>query len=136
MADLVIGYDPSQPPGERLPVEVRQEISIVAPSTVDDQSITEAKLADSAVSNRTIKNGAVTSEKIANGGVQSINIGDAQVTAGKIAEGAVTPDVVATGVVAAVDSSGNALTVVIEPCTAAEYAALTSPNPNTLYFIR
>lgn len=135
MADLVIGYDPSQPVGQRLPAEVRAEINVIAPSTVNDGDITDAKLDDNAVTTRAIKPGAVTSEKIANGGVQTINIGDGQVTAGKLAPGAVTPDVVAPGVVTAVDSAGNAQTVKIMHVTAAEYAAITSPDPNTDYFI-
>lgn len=135
MPDLVIGYDPSQPPGERLSTEVQQEISIVAPSTVNDGSITEAKFADQAVSTRAIADDAVTTDQIATGGVATSNLADDAVTAAKIAPGALTPDNVAPGVVTAHDSAGNAISLDIVFVTAAEYAALASPNPNTEYHI-
>lgn len=135
MPDLVIAYDPSQTPGERLPVEVRQEISVIAPSTVNDGDITDPKLADNAVTTRAIKPGAVTSTKIGLGEVLTANIGDDQVTAAKIAPGALTPDNVAPGMVTAVDSSDNPVTVKLKFVTAAEFAAITTPDPNAFYCI-
>lgn len=135
MPDLVIGYDPSQTPGERLPVEVRQEISVIAPSTVNDGDITDPKLADNAVTTRAIKPGAVTSTKIGTGEVLTANLGDDQVTAAKIAPGALTPDNVGPGMVTAVDSSDNAISLKVKFVTAAEYAAIATPDPNTEYHI-
>lgn len=135
MPDLVIGYDPSQPPGQRLATEVQQEISVVAPSTVNDGSITEPKFADQAVSTRAIADGAVGSDQIAAGGVDTLNYKDASITAGKLAPGSLTPDNVAAGIVTAQDSAGNDITLTIKFVTAAEYAAIASPDPNTEYHI-
>jgi hypothetical protein len=135
MADLFISYDPSKPVGERLAPEVRQELSEVAPSTVNNNTITTAKLVDKNVTTEKINDGAVTSVKIASGAVETADIKDVAVTTGKLADKAVTPAKVNTGVVTAADPAGSFLPLRIVPITSTAYAALTSPDPNTLYII-
>jgi hypothetical protein len=135
VADQVVCFDPTQDPGERLAPEVRQEIAEVAPSAVVNGSITTAKLAQDAVTTDKLDDGAVTSPKIAQGGVAAINLGPESVTTAKIADNGVTPEKCGTGVVTAADASNNAVETIISFVTAAEYAALMSPDPNTTYFI-
>lgn len=135
MADLFISYDPAQPVGQRLAPEVRAEIATVAPSTVNNGSITAAKLAPNAVVTDKIADGAVTSAKIADGTIVTGDLADSSVTNAKIANGSVTPSKVAAGVVTAYDASGNPLRLNLVPITSAKYAALATPDPNTLYLI-
>lgn len=135
MADLVFTYDPNANVGERLAPEVRAEIAVVAPSTVLNGSITTAKLAEDAVTTDKITTGAVTTNEIAVGGVTATNIASSAVSTAKIASQAVTPDKVGTGVVTSVDSTGATVATAIRYVTAAQYAAISSPDPNTLYFI-
>ena len=134
MADLLVAYDPAQPVGERLAPEVRAEIAELAPSTVDNGSITTAKLADDAVTTAKLAPGAVTSVEIATGGVSAVNLATDAVTTVKLADGAVTGDKVGTGVMKAYDSAGNAISLRGVPITAAAYGAIT-PDPGTVYLI-
>jgi hypothetical protein len=135
VADLFIAYDPKQPAGQRLAPEVRTEIATVAPSTVNNGAITTAKLAPAAVTTDKLANGAATSAKIATGGVETPNLKDAAVATAKIADAAVTPAKVGPGVVTSRDLSGNAFDIDMLPLTAAQYAAIATPNPNVLYLI-
>lgn len=135
VADLFIAFDPAANQGERLSPEVRTEIAAVAPSAVLNGSITTAKLADLSVTTGKVVDGAVTTAKIATNGVEAVNIKAAAVTSAKIAADAVTPDKCGTGVPTAVDSSGNPAETVIQFVTAVQYAAISTPDPNTLYFI-
>lgn len=135
MADQFIAFDPAANEGERLAPEVRTEIAFVAPSAVLNGSITTAKLADDSVTNSKIVAGAVTSTEIATNGVTAVNITASSVTTAKIADGAVTPAKTTTGVVTSQDSAGNSASTIIKYVTAAQYAALSVPDPNTLYFI-
>lgn len=135
MPDLVIGYDPLQPVGERLPPEVIAEIQAVAPSTVLPGSITENKFADGAVSTRALGDGQVTSEKIGDGEVKTINLEDDAVTEQKLAPESVSPRTLAPGVPAFRDFAGNPITRTFVQCTLAEHAALASPDPSVYYMI-
>lgn len=135
MADLFIAFDPEADPGERLAPEVRTEIAYVAPSAVLNGSITTAKLADDAVTQAKIYPGAVASTEIATGGVDSVNLASGAVVTDALGAAAVVPSKCGPGVVTAVDSSDNTLDTLIKVLTAAEYAAISSPDPNTLYFI-
>ncbi|QNL30161.1 hypothetical protein SEA_MARIOKART_34 [Gordonia phage Mariokart] len=134
MADLLVGYDASQPPGSRFAPEVNAEIAEVAPDNIDNGSVTTAKLADDAVTTGKIAPGAVTTVEIATGGVGSTNLATDAVTSVKIAAGAVTGAKVGPGVMRAKDISGNEITLTGVPTTASAYGAIT-PDPNTLYFI-
>lgn len=135
MADQFIAYDPSANSGERLAPEVRAEIAVIAPSTVVNGAVTTAKLADDAVTAPKIAAGAVGTTEIGTGAITAVNLASAAVTADKLAAGAVTPAKLGTGVVSSVDSSSSAVSTTIMFLTASQYAAISSPNPNTLYFI-
>ncbi|UJE15689.1 hypothetical protein SEA_LIGMA_34 [Gordonia phage Ligma] len=135
MADLIVGYDPAQPAGERFAPEVREEIAEVAPDNIDNGSVTTAKLADDSVTQAKIAPGAVGSTEVATGGVGSANLATDAVTTVKIADDAVTGDKVGNGVTQARDSAGNQITLTAVPLTAAQYGAIGSPDPNVVYLI-
>lgn len=133
MPETFVAIDLSAPAGQRLSPAMREEIAEVAPSAVVNGSITEAKLADLGVTNPKIADGAVGSTKIATSGVATVNIAASAVTTAKLNDGAVTPEKVGVGVVTAKDASNNDLTLRIVKLTVAQYAALGSKDPNTLY---
>lgn len=135
MAELMIGMNMLKPIGERFGPLVIQEIETVAPSTVNDNSLTEPKFVDGAVSTRVIDDDAVTSEKIGDGEVKTVNLEDAAVTGAKIHDDAVAPNHLAPGVPSFRDFSGNPVTAEFVTCTAAEYASLPSPDAATWYLI-
>lgn len=135
VADRWIAIDLSQDPGEQFSPEVIAEIREVAPSAVVNGSITTAKLADDAVTQDKIAAGAVGATEIATGAVGATALASGGVTTAKINDAAVTPAKVGTGVVTAVDSSDATVATKIKYVTAVQYAAIGSPDPNTLYFI-
>lgn len=135
MADQFIAYDHSKPAGERLAPEVRAELSLVAPSTVNNNSITTAKLVDGAVNTAKLADSSVTTAKLAAGAVETVDVKDSAITTAKLANGAVTPAKVSTGVVTAADTANNPFKLTMVPITSTAYAALPSPDPNTLYLI-
>lgn len=135
MADQkIVGYDPSQPAGERLAPEVRAEIAEVAPSTLVNGAVTTAKLRDGAVAAAKLADGAVTSPKIGTGEVKTVNLGDGAVTTAKLGADAVTADKAGTGVVTSRNKDGDPITLTVVPIAAADYAAITK-DPNTLYAV-
>lgn len=135
MADQIIAFDPEADPGERLAPEVRTEVAFIAPSSVVNGSITTAKLAEDAVTQGKIAPGAVATTEIATNGVEAVNIAAAAVTEAKLSVNAVTPEKCGTGVPTCVDESDNATEVVFKFMTNAQYAALTSVDPNTVYLL-
>lgn len=135
MADKLISIDLSQDPGEQFAPEVIAEIQFVAPSAVVNGAITTPKLADDAVTTDKIAPGAVGATEIATGAVGATALASGGVTTAKVADAAVTPAKVGTGVVTAVDSSDATVATKIKYVTAVQYAAIGSPDPNTLYFI-
>ncbi|WAB09212.1 hypothetical protein SEA_LITTLEMUNCHKIN_36 [Gordonia phage LittleMunchkin] len=135
MADLFVGYDPAQPAGQRFAPEVRAEIAEVAPDNIDNGSVTTAKLANDAVTGDKIAPGAVNTTEIATGGVGAANLATDAVTTVKLANDSVTAAKAGLGVPTAHDASGNDISVDFVPITAAAYGALTTPDPNTFYFI-
>jgi len=130
-----ISYNPSEDAGERLPPEVREEIAEVAPSAVEDGSISEAKLKDGAVATAKLADGAVSTAKIATNGVETANIKGGAVTTAKLADESVTPAKCDTGVVTMKDSDGNDIEAHGVRMTETEYSALGAPDPNTFYFL-
>lgn len=135
MADLFIAFDPDADAGERLAPEVRTEIAVVAPSVVVNGSITSAKLASDAVTQAKIYPGAVGTTEVASGGIDAVNLATGAVTTNKLGDNAVTPVKCGTGVPTAVDSSDNPTETILKFLTAAQYAAISTPDPNTVYFI-
>lgn len=128
-----IFIDLNQDQGEQLAPEVRAEIAAVAPSTVTNGSITTAKLAEDSVTNGKIAPGAVGSLEIATSGVETGNLAPESVTTSKLAPDAVTPVKCGTGVVTARDADGNDIEWAEVLMTAAQYAALSTKDPNVVY---
>lgn len=135
MADLLVAYDPTAPVGSRLAPEIIAEIQAVAPSTVNDDSITEPKLANNAVSSRTLEDGAVETAALADDAVSGAKIGSKQVAAANIADDTIGPEQTGNGIPTVTDSSGNPVAANLEEISSAAYTALTTPDPNTWYFI-
>ena len=135
MADLAVFYDPTKAPGERLGPSVRTEIALVAPAAVLNGSITTAKLADDSVTEAKVVDASVTTGKIADLNVTTGKIAAEAVTTDKVADDAITPAKTATGVVTALDSDGNYVEAKIVFVTAAQYAALSPPDPNSVYYV-
>lgn len=135
MAELLIGLDLSKPAGQQLAPQVRAEIAEVAPSVVVNGSITTAKLAPDAVTGPKLAPGAVDTVRIATNGVETVNVQNGAISTAKLADGAVTLEKAGPGVMAVVDVAGDALQVTAMKLTAAQYAAITTPDPNTWYFI-
>lgn len=134
MSDLLVAYDPSKPAGERLAPEVRDEIQVVAPSTVGPGSIGETQLADDGVTGDKIAPGAVDTVAIATGGVETDNLAAGAVSGDKVQDHTIGPEQVGAGVPTIIDFSLNPVTVKFMGLTAAQYAGI-SPDPNTWYFI-
>lgn len=122
--ELLIGIDLSQPEGQRLASEVVAEIEKVAPSTVNDGSITTAKIRNGAVTADKLGPAAVKSAAIGTGEVKSTNIGTNAVTTTKIQAGAVTPDKVGPGVLTIFDGDGNPLQIPVYLMPFADYGAI------------
>lgn len=130
---LFAALDLSQPVGERLPPEVIAEIKVVAPSSVENGAITTDKLRDDGVTSRKLAPGAVDERAIGNGQVKNAALGNGAVSESKIADDAVTPAKCGTGVVTATDATGTAVETAIRYVTSAQFAALTTKDPNVLY---
>lgn len=133
MADgLYIGWEPDNPDGEKLSPEVRAEIARVAPSTLNNGAVTEAKIGTAAVTGSKIADGAVGPSKLAANAVGNGQLANAAVGTTKLAPGAVTPDKAGTGVVVARDANGDPIAATIVPMTSTTYAG-TTPDPDTFY---
>lgn len=135
MAELLVGYDPTKPQGQRLAPEVQAEIELLAPSNIPNGGVTTSKIANDAVTQDKIGDAAVGSDQLATNAVSTAALATGAVTTVKLANGAVTSAKVGVGVMKAKDASGNDITVTGVPVTAAQYAAITSPDPNVLYLI-
>lgn len=130
-----IFIDLDAPPGEQLAPEVVAEIQRVAPSTVTNGSITEAKLAEDAVTTIKIADDAVTQDKIAGGAVGSAQIQNESITSTDLADNAVTGAKAGLGVVTATDDTGTYIETVIWHGSAAQYALITAKDSNTDYYV-
>lgn len=135
MSEIVFALDMSKPVGQRMSPELIAEIQAVAPSSVTNGSITEAKLKDKAVTTPKLNEGAVTTEKIASQGVETENLADLGVTTPKLADNSVTGDKAGTGVCTATDSTGEQIENEFRYLTQTQFAAIVSPDPNITYMI-
>jgi hypothetical protein len=135
VADLLVAYDPTASAGSRLAPEVQDEIRDVAPSTVGANSITEPKMANNAVSTRTVVDGAITEPKYADASVSTRALGAKQVTGAKIADDTIGPTQTGNGVATCADKDGNDIALRFVPISSSDYAAITTPDPNTIYLI-
>lgn len=136
MADVIgVLYDPDQPPGERLAPEVRAEINLVAPSTVNDGDITTPKLRDGAVTGEKIEQATVTGDHLAPGAVGNTALANGAVTGGKVADHTLTDTQAGAGIATAHSATGQPIRLTLVPMTAVEYSAVTNPDPDTAYLI-
>lgn len=137
MADVIgVLYDPDQPPGERLAPEVRAEIDLIAPSTVNDGDITTPKLRDRAVTGEKIEQATVTGDHLAPGAVGNTALANGAVTGGKVADHTLTDQHAAAGLTTAHNAAGQPIRLNLVPMTAVEYAALgNNQDPDSAYMI-
>lgn len=135
MAIANVMMDTSAPVGSKLDSEVIAEIEEIAPGIPPDGTITEVKLHTQAVSKDKLKPGAVDSTIIANGGIKAVNYEGKSVGTAAIADGAVGADQAGTGVCTAYDAAGNPVESKRVYLTAAQYALIETPDPNTDYYI-
>lgn len=135
MAELLVAIDMSKPVGDRLAPEVQAEVELLAPSNIPNGGVTTAKIATDAVTQDKLSDDSVGAEQIINGAVGAPELATGAVTTVKIANGAVTSAKAGAGVMRSKDASGNDVTITAVAVTAAQYAAIASPDPNTLYLI-
>ena len=122
--ELLVGIDLSKPEGEQLAPQVIAEIERVAPSTVNDGSITAPKLATNAVTTPKIAEGAVKSPNIGTGEVKNANLGTSSVSTAKLQDSAVTPEKCGAGVLTIFDGDGNPLEVPVFLMSSAAFGAI------------
>lgn len=136
MGDILPVFDPLADAGQRFKSPaVRAEIAELFPEGVAPGSISEADLANAAVTEAKLAAGAVTHTKIGAQAVQATNLAAESVTSSKIAPDSVGPEHVDLGVVTAQDDAGNDMALRVVKISAANFAALATPDPNTAYFI-
>jgi hypothetical protein len=127
--------DTSAAAGSKLDPAVRDEIDLIAPSTIDAGDITTDLLADGAVTGPKLGAKAVGTGNIADNAVGTGQLADAAVGTTELGDGAVTAAKAGTGVVRAYDHAGTPVSSAEVYLTAAQYAAIGSPDPNTNYYI-
>lgn len=135
MTVYAVMFDGSAAAGSKLDPGVRAEVDFLAPSTIDDGDIDEPMFADGAVSTRALADEAVTTDKLDDLSVTSGKLAAGAVTTAKLDDEAVTADKAGTGVVTAVDHSGTPISSTDMYLTAAQYAAIGTPDPNTTYYL-
>lgn len=135
MAELLVAIDLTKPVGQRLAPEVQAEVELLAPSNIPAGGVTTSKIANDAVTQDKIGDDAVGAAQITDGAVGSAALATNAVTTVKIANGAVTSVKAGAGIARSKDASGNDITITAVPISAAAYAAITTPDPNTLYLI-
>lgn len=135
MGDLGVMIDLSRPEREQLAPEVRAEVRRLAPSTVDNGSITSAKLADGSVTRPKLAVGAVGGNTVEVGGIGKAALAVGAVTSDKLADRAVSRAKCGIGVLTVADTDGNPITLEAVPISSLDYAALPARDPEVLYLI-
>jgi hypothetical protein len=136
MVDAGVFFDTSAPAGLKFPSpEVRAELTELNPGNISPGEVTEPKLDDDAVSRRTIAPGAVGTVEIGTGEVKTVNLDDGAVTGDKLDDDTVTGEKAGLGVMTVVNSTGDFISFRAQTVTTAEYTAIASPDPNTVYLI-
>lgn len=136
MAELLVAYDPSKPAGQRLSPEVQAEIALLNPFGVPNLTIGEEKLTDNSVAEGKIKSEAVTKEKIAPEAVDTSRLKPGAVIGTTIGTKVLAATHVDKGIVKVVDVDDNDADVTHKVLTAAQYAAIGTKDPNTVYFLK
>jgi hypothetical protein len=135
MTNTYVMFDPTQSAGSKFPsAAVQAEIGLLGSVDIPNGSITSAMLANGAVDTVALAAGAVTTPTLASAAVTAAKLATGAVTSGALAAGAVTTPAAGPGIPTAATVLGAALSLALVPLAAADYAALGSPNPNTLYF--
>lgn len=135
MPAYVFTFDPSAAAGERLAPQLREEISVLAPSTLNDGAVAEQKLQDGSVTHPKLAADAVQSGNIAAGQVLAVNLGSKAVTGEKLDDACVTPPKVGLGVVTSQDSGGSPVELRLVPITALEFSGIVTPDPAVVYLV-
>lgn len=135
MAITAVMFDTEADEGSKLDPEVKAEIDFLAPSTIDSKDIKENMLDDESVTHRAIAPGAVQSDSIAEHAVETINYAAGSVDTAALEDDAVTAAKAGTGVTTAYDHSGNPVEDKTVYLTAAQYAGIATPDPNTSYYL-
>lgn len=129
-----VGFNPDAPAGSKFDPEVIAEIAEVAPSTVTPGSIETSDLAQKAVTTDKLDDEAVGTDQLGDGSVTYPKLGPKAVKAGTLDDDSVTVRSAGTGVLTLVDNVGAPIGGPGVLLTDAQYAALGTPDPNTLYF--
>lgn len=130
------GYNPAAPVGERLAPEIRTEIALLVPTILPANSVGGEQLQEGAVGSEHIGEGAVTEGAYGAGSIHETSIAYQAVTSELIAPGSIHIEHVEAGVATTVDTNEQAVELRFTPLTATEYAAIPSPDPNTIYLVR
>ena len=135
MAIATVMMNTAAPAGSKFDPEVASEIAEVAAGTLEPNQVKEYNLDDDAVATRAIRAGAVTSDKIAQHAVTTTHYEAGSVDTAALGPESVTAAKAGTGVVTSYDAAGNAIASRDVYLTAAEYALISTPDPNTTYYI-
>lgn len=121
-------------PGSKLDPEMADEVRYLAPG-LEPEEVGEVELAEHAVTRPKIRPGAVGTVQLAEDAVNTANIAAGAVDTAALAPEAVTADKAGQGVVTSYDVNGNPVVSRQVYLSAAEYAGLETPDPNTYYYI-
>lgn len=134
MAIVAVLMDTTAAPGSKLDPEMKAEIEHLAPG-LEVGEVGEAELAEHAVTQPKIAPGAVGTTEIAEGGIEAVNYAAGSVGSAALADDGVTGAKAGPGVVTAKDAAGNYIESSEWHGTAAAYALIETPDPNTTYYI-
>jgi trimeric autotransporter adhesin len=135
MTDTLVMFNPVANPGSKfMSAAVIEEIGFVAPSSIGPGALTSSMFAAGSVTAPALAANSVTATAIAAGAVTAAAMAVNSVTGAALAPGAVTPAAAGVGMPTATDQLGNPVALSFIVLTAAQYAAIATPNPNTLYF--
>lgn len=135
VGEIFGAYDPDMPEGQRLPPEMRAEIARLAPANLTPNSVTQDKIADGAVGRDQLDAKAVDATRLADGAVGQAQLALGAVGSNQLAPGAVTAAKAGAGILKFTDPSGTPIAGTVIVLTSTQYAALTSPDPNTIYLL-
>jgi trimeric autotransporter adhesin len=135
VVDTIVKFNPTAPAGSRFESQtVLDELGLVVPGNILPGTLTASLFAPNSVTAAAIATGAVTTAALATGAVTAPALGTGAVGPPALAPGAVTAAACGVGIPTAADSNGNPITLTLVVLTAAQYAAIAAPDPNTIYF--
>ena len=134
MAVTTVFFDTAAAPGSKLDPEMRAEIEFLAPG-LEDGEVGNSQLADNSITTDKIAPGGVTGVDIAADTLVTENYGPGSVDTAALADDAVTAAKAGVGVKTAYDAAGNPIESKEVYLTSAQYNLITTPDPNTTYYI-